>query len=274
VTGIDERAGSSAGGGEMQVARVQARESSPRLPKWLVEYRFVFIVLFLLVQNSVYVIYTSLDLPNVDIMGSGTFILLLVFCVLAVSKDRRSFRIGIIWGILSVFGIWLSILYSIRYLGLIYMLFFLYTTVVIIYSVTVSKEISVNIIFGSIAGFLLIGSIGSMTCSILEFYTPGSFAMAQGMEGNTFTFYYFSFITMTSLGYGDITPATDVARMVSVYLVVFGQLYLAIQVAVLVGKFIGRSSSRERKREIEELKKDIAVLKGERTEGGRHLNGS
>jgi len=50
--------------------------------KWIVEYRFVFIVLAMLVQNLLYVIYTSLGFSGEDFIGSGTLVLMLIFCVL------------------------------------------------------------------------------------------------------------------------------------------------------------------------------------------------
>ena len=233
--------------------------------KWVIEYRFVLIVLVILIQNLIYVVYVSSGLPGDDIIGICTGSLMMIFCVLAVSKDRRSLRIGLTWGVLSIVTAPLIVLFNAWPLVLIYLSFILYTTVVIVYSVVTSKEISINIIFGSIAGFLLIGIIGAIVCQFLEIFHPGSFTMAQGMEDPEIAFFYFSIITMTSLGYGDIIPATDIARTISAYLVLFGQLYLAIQVAVLVGKLIKGSDSteKERKKEIEDLKAQIRLLKSE-----------
>jgi hypothetical protein len=228
---------------------------------WLIEYRFVFIVIAILAQNLLYVIYISLGFSGGELFGSGTFTLMLIFCALAVSKDKRSLRVGLVWGVLSIITVWLAIFLLFWPLALIYWSFFLYTTVVIIYIVTKSKEININIIFGSIAGFLLIGVMGAVICNMLETFLPGSFILAEGMGDDRITFFYFSFITMTSLGYGDITPATDIARAISVYLVIFGQLYLAIQVAILVGKFLKRSDTKKIDKEIEDLKKEIRSLK-------------
>jgi len=106
-------------------------------------------------------------------------------------------------------------------------------------------------------------SDGDSLRRFVETTSPGSFTLAEGMGNDRTTFFYFSLITMTSLGYGDVTPATDIARAISVYLVVFGQLYLAIQVAILVGKFIKGSdiTEKDRQKEIEDLKKEIRSLK-------------
>ncbi|UCE42145.1 MAG: hypothetical protein JSV17_04010 [Candidatus Aminicenantes bacterium] len=228
---------------------------------WIVKYRFVFIVLFIIVQDIIYHTYTSLGLSGANFLGSGMLILLLIFCVLAVSKDKRSLRNGLLWGGISMISVWTSLLFNIWPLSFIYLLFIIYTTGVIIYNVAVSKEINVNIIFGAIAGFLLIGVVGAAICSSLELFYPGSFTLTEGMGNYATTFYYFSIITMTSLGYGDITPATDIARSISAYLVIFGQLYLVILVAILVGKFIKRSDTKKIEKDIEDLKREIQSLK-------------
>jgi voltage-gated potassium channel len=234
--------------------------------KWIIEYRFVSIVLFLLVQNLLYIAYTSMGFSGENLFGSAFLTLTMIFCALAVSKDKRSFRIGLVWGGLSIISVWASIFLDFRPLGLIYLFFILYTTVVIIYNVIISKEININVIFGSIAGFLLMGVVGAAICMTLETSIPGSFTMAEGLGKTPPTFYYFSIITMTSLGYGDITPATDIARAISVYLVLFGQFYLAIQVAILVGKFIMRADSKQKEKEIEDLKKELLSLKKDKSE--------
>jgi len=235
--------------------------------KWMLEYRFVMVVFAIALQTIIFTIFVSLvDVgeQGLAIVGSSTFILLLIVCALAVSKDRKSARIGLIWGGISIIATWLGILIpELGFLGFFYLTFFLYTTVVIIYTVTASKEININIIFGSIAGFFLIGVMGATVCSIIEILIPGSFHMSEDM-GNLYTpFFYYAFITMTSLGYGDITPATELTRAISVYLVVIGQLYLAITVAILVGKYIARSyrTQDEKQQEIEDLKEEIRSLK-------------
>ena len=52
-------------------------------------------------------------------------------------------------------------------------------------------------------------------------------------------FIYYSFVTMTTLGYGDITPLKSLARSLSIFFSVAGQLYLAFIIATLVGKYLG-----------------------------------
>ena len=75
---------------------------------------------------------------------------------------------------------------------------------------------------------------------------PGSFAIPQGMgEETRFTFIYYSFVTITTLGYGDVTPVADVAKSFSFIEAVVGQIYLVVLVARLVGIHIAQSMERK-----------------------------
>ena len=56
---------------------------------------------------------------------------------------------------------------------------------------------------------------------------------------------YFSFVCITTMGYGDIVPVSDIARPLAVLEGVFGQLYLAVMIARLVGLHIASSHNRE-----------------------------
>ena len=72
--------------------------------------------------------------------------------------------------------------------------------------------------------------------TLLEHLLPGSFNHPAGLsELDLGAFDYFSFVTMTTLGYGDITPASEPARAMVMIQTVSGQVYLAVLVARLVG---------------------------------------
>jgi voltage-gated potassium channel Kch len=57
-------------------------------------------------------------------------------------------------------------------------------------------------------------------------------------------FIYYTFVTFTTLGYGDIVPQTPVARSLAILISITGQIYIAIIIALLVGKFAGGQNSR------------------------------
>jgi len=78
---------------------------------------------------------------------------------------------------------------------------------------------------------------------ILERVSPGSFSFPEkGFRGESMRFEYFSFITITTLGYGDITPVTDKATALALIEAVVGQIYLVVLIAWLVGMHVSQRS--------------------------------
>ncbi len=104
------------------------------------------------------------------------------------------------------------------------------------------KQVSGDAIFGVVCGYLLLGIIWTVLYSAVETASPGSFRMPAS-EGSPAVaarvdrgdLGYFSFITLTTVGYGDVTPTTPLARTLAWMEAITGQFYLAILVAGLVG---------------------------------------
>ena len=90
--------------------------------------------------------------------------------------------------------------------------------------------------------YLLLGVIWAVSYSVLELAAPGSFGgfetwTSRGWDSE---WLYFSFVTMTTLGYGDLLPVSATARAMAYLQAVFGQFYIAILVAGLVSVYIAR----------------------------------
>ena len=103
-----------------------------------------------------------------------------------------------------------------------------------------AREITLEIIIAALNGYLLLGIIGSTLFLFIHLIYSDSFAhVAEGRKGFD-DLIYFSYITLTTIGFGDITPLHDGAKRVAILLGLFGQFYLAVVVAVLVGKYISR----------------------------------
>ena len=156
-------------------------------------------------------------------------------------KSRKNTTISTILGILSLLGIWIE--FAIDYeiviavLRLLFnLLFYLFVAYRVFYWIIVCNEISGNTILASIAGFLLIGFIGGAVCESLERLIPGSFNI--DILISSYSYIYFSFITLTSVGYGDIAPANVQGQAISLLLGIAGQFYMAVLVGILVGKYL------------------------------------
>jgi hypothetical protein len=113
----------------------------------------------------------------------------------------------------------------------------------LIIQIAKSKVVNTNVIFESINGYLLLGILFTAWVSILKIYVPDAF---NGLDHSTSTVQdvlYFTFVTMTTLGYGEITPQVPMAKSLSILISTSGQLYIAILIALLVGKFAGNQQN-------------------------------
>ena len=98
-----------------------------------------------------------------------------------------------------------------------------------------SKKVDNEIIYAALSTYLLAGIFFGQVHLSIESYWPGSYSGPT--EFTEASAIYFSFVTLATLGYGDFLPTTDLARGVTVFEVIGGQLYLAVMVARLIGLF-------------------------------------
>jgi len=117
--------------------------------------------------------------------------------------------------------------------------FFIYLSFLLYGKVGRNKEVNLEVIFAAISGYLLLGLIGGFLFQGLELIMPHSFNLSY-TTSNLYDLNYLSFVTLTTLGFGDILPLNQAAKSLVVLLSLAGQLYLTILVAILVGKFLTR----------------------------------
>ena len=118
-----------------------------------------------------------------------------------------------------------------------YFLFFGIIALEVFLAIFKAKKVSFTVIFGAFSGYLLIGVMGFFVFSLIEILVPGSFNSPSGKSDFSDVLYY-SFITLTTIGYGDMSPVSEPARSTAVLLGLIGQFYLAVIVAIIIGKFL------------------------------------
>jgi voltage-gated potassium channel len=176
--------------------------------------------------------------------------LVLATAVIVNSHQRLIFLVTLVIGVGSIAGTAYSAytgsefvrisseLSSLALLGL--------TTLVMFNSLLRAEHVSRDTVIGGICVYLLIGLCFALSFILLTDLSPGALAR-DGMplvrsladpSAHATTCLYFSFVTLTTLGYGDITPVGDVAHMFAVAEAVTGQLYLAIFVARLIALYV------------------------------------
>jgi hypothetical protein len=185
---------------------------------------------------------------------TGLLILgLLLIAVRAVANHRNQILLtGILGaaGIIGYFGELLGFGDWLRGLSLLgFGLFFLTVGVIIMTNIMLHiRHVTAHLIYGAINLYLVIGLSFAFLIALIEFLQAGSFSGLQKltMGGDHIAPYvYYSFVTMTTLGYGDITPVTGPAATLVYIEAIFGQLYIAIMIARLVGLYVAKDSSRE-----------------------------
>lgn len=102
-----------------------------------------------------------------------------------------------------------------------------------------------NRIAGGICIYMIAGVVWSCAYTLVYQLLPDAFngIGAVPFEGQLSEMLYFSFVTLTTLGYGDVTPAHPITRWMAQLEAVFGQLYIAILIASLVGMWIASAAS-------------------------------
>jgi hypothetical protein len=93
-------------------------------------------------------------------------------------------------------------------------------------------SVNVHRIQGAVAAYLLLGLAWAYAYELVELVAPGAFAGAAMEHGRGFV--YYSFVTLTTVGYGDVTPVHPAARSLAMMEALTGQLYPAILLARLV----------------------------------------
>ena len=163
-----------------------------------------------------------------------------------IASKKRAKLIAYIIGFLTLVAIWLELSNdnskSILILRLVFsFLLFVCFCVILIRQLLRIKKINLQFILGPLLGFLYLGIIGGILFEAIHLLDSNSFQLIKGFSG--YSFYYFSFISITSVGYGDITPITAPAQSLTLVMNIIGQFYLAIVIGVFVGKYINEKSS-------------------------------
>ena len=167
--------------------------------------------------------------------------------VYTVSHKKRHLYIGALLAMAMLISLWLQYFYQSNLVFAIgrvcgILLFILVITNILTF-IFKSEDVTIEVIYAAMLVYLLMALMWSFVYWLLELINPASFNVALSPDqGNQMRFIYYSFVTITTLGYGDITPATELASSFSILEAVVGQLYLVVVVARLVGMHVSSKS--------------------------------
>jgi ion channel len=193
------------------------------LPPFLITFKYlsytIYLLLTFVIVNCSLILFDKSSKP-----GYGLLVVLLT--------------IGFLW--LSITNDWQNQVLQVSRM-VIMVLFFGFTFAKMIREIFNLKRVTRKVVIGAIGAYLLLGFIGAFLFEIIQLAYPNSFTNMDIFAGGFYGEIYFSFVTISTLGYGDISPLTAQGQAVAILVSISGQLYLAILMAMLVGKFLKES---------------------------------
>ena len=197
------------------------------------------------------------ELPFTNLILDIFISFLLIFSIYSFSQNRQVIIIALFFAVPAFTISWSKYFFTSPFLTQIEIffraLFFGYILCVLILGIFRAKKVTTNIIYGSICIYLLMGLTWAFIYSLLELAHPGSFHSSLpefSVDSNlrediTLRLVYYSYVTLTTLGYGDITPVTPPAQLISSMEAITGQFYLTILVARLIGMHLYEATQSE-----------------------------
>jgi hypothetical protein len=180
-------------------------------------------------------------------LGGLTSLATFITGVYAVRTNKPAFHMAVVLAVLAAVINIVALTYGTRGHPLTegaYLIFDAFITVIIFFEVIRIKRIERDAIFGIVCVYLLIGVTFGTLYDLLETLVPGSFQINVASAGLEYigwrVLIFFSFMTLTTIGYGDVTPATFQAQSLALIEGVIGVLYVAVLIARIVGIYSQR----------------------------------
>lgn len=210
---------------------------------------FVYLLLALLVFLAALPIMDDLGIVSPAIARTVAFTCLLAIGVWSLRDSVLTFRIGMGLAAAGVIANVVAIASEARafyFLSIATLFLFLLLAIrSALRQVVFGTDISANRLFGALCVYLMLGVLWALMYSALGAIDPNAFsgALLPGRSGEwTVEWLYYSFVTLTTLGYGDILPVSATARALAYSEAVIGVFYMAVLVAALVGSYASARS--------------------------------
>ncbi len=208
----------------------------------ILSYRFLPLLVALLILLGGYPHFQNDRLGS--FVGGIVSLTLLVFGVYAVRARRRTFIAASVLALIAAVSSIAALVQGVRGHPLVegaFFLFYAFATIAIFVEVISERDVDRDTMFGIVGVYLLIGVTFGTLYDLVETLHPGSFHIdapcGQPSAIRWRDTIYFSFMTLTTVGYGDITPATTQTQSLAIIESVIGVLYVAVLIARIVSAY-------------------------------------
>ena len=202
------------------------------------------LLLLLLVSSFVFI--TPFFPPDMaHFIGQVLFSLIFFISIFALDKVKRTMWLFAVLAFITEWTAnWVNLPVFYYVSTIVNIAFFQVIVIMLIIQIAKSPKSDASVIFEAINGYLMMGLMFTSWVAIAMQYDPNSFSFYPG-ETKIIDYAYFTFVTMTTLGYGDVTPQLPYARSLSILISTAGQIYVAVIIAMLVGKYAGAAGSKQ-----------------------------
>jgi len=211
--------------------------------------RFIFLFFFLLLCIGIMPLLTEWGFGSVSEIMQMLLALILLASLISIVEHRL---MSVLLAVILVMVVLRFLYFALHFNVMlptsqgVQVFFCLMAVVLILRFVMQAKRVDHDVVFAALSVYLLFGLIFGFIYFMVEGLLPGSLVhpgAGNFLEGGIQLgqAIYFSFVTLATLGYGDIIPANDVIRSLAIIQTMCGQVYLVVLVARLVTLYGGSS---------------------------------
>jgi hypothetical protein len=191
--------------------------------------------------------------PSLTVLAHVSLSMTFVVAVHAITKVKNQHSIGSILLVPLLILYWLGFFDALAFSRIGAQLLATIFYALLIYTFTLqikrARKVTSKELYATFCLYLIIGLFWGSLYTLLYSVDPGAYsgALLESTNNTSHTFNYFSLVTLTTLGYGDITPQTAGAAALCQMEAIFGQFFTAVVVAWLVGMFVSNRQERNHK---------------------------
>jgi hypothetical protein len=192
----------------------------------------------------------SYNLKSHEILEDIGISLVAITAIYSFYTKRHHLYFGIFLALIIIVTNWLDQMFQ-GYVVIVKifftLFFFTYILILSLIKLFASKSITLNSIIGVINGFIVLGIIAGSGLLVISRIWPDAFVFSYNEPYTFLSYIYFGFVTITTLGFGDIVPVTPPGQLGIIIFSIVGQMYLATIIASFIGKYSAISKHSDEK---------------------------